>query len=256
MTDFGTTDGYVAAMKGALLSVFPKASFVDITHHIPTQDITEAAFQLANVWSLFPPGTVHLTVVDPGVGSVRRAIAVQSAGHLFVTPDNGLLTMILAENPVEEAVVLDNTEFHRSNVSSTFHGRDIFGPVAGAIASGEHSLSDVGSPIDPYSIVQLPWVPVTDEDGKISAPVVSVDRFGNCRTLITESHIPGDHASVFVSCRDVTVRGIFNTYSQVPNGKTLALFGSHGGLELAVRGGSASRSWDIRRGDEVVVFTA
>lgn len=256
MTDFGTTDGYVAAMKGALLSVYPRAVLVDITHHIHTQDVTEAAFQLATVWTTFPPGTTHLVVVDPGVGTSRRQIAVEVEGHYFVAPDNGLLTLVVTNVAPDRAVHLDRQEFFRSDLSSTFHGRDIFAPVAGFLAGGVAKFEDLGSEIDVESIVKLPWAPVRDQEHEVRAPVVSVDRFGNCRTLITRAQLPGPAEDIYVSTGDVTVRGIHNTYGDVPHGKTLALFGSHGGLEIAVRDGSAERSWDIKRGDIVTVFTS
>jgi S-adenosyl-L-methionine hydrolase (adenosine-forming) len=255
MTDFGTVDGYVAAMKGALLTVNPRTTLVDVTHHIPTQDVTEAAFQLATVWSTFPKGTIHLVVVDPGVGSDRRAIVVEADGHYFVTPDNGLLTLLISSIPPTRAVVLDRPEHFRADVSSTFHGRDIFAPVAGLLARGDIDLFQVGSEIDTASIVKLPCAPTEDRHGQLRAPVVSVDRFGNCRTLLTRRELSRNLSdSVYVRCKDVTVRGVYSTYSDVPMGKTLALWGSHGGLELAVRGGSAAASWEIQRGDEVVVF--
>lgn len=254
MTDFGTVDGYVAAMKGALLTVNQRVTLVDVTHHIPTQDVTEAAFQLATVWSTFPEGTIHLVVVDPGVGSDRRAIAVEAGGHYFISPDNGLLTLLISNVPADRAVVLDRQHLFRADVSSTFHGRDIFAPVAGLLATGEVELSDIGSEVETESIVRLPWAPAEDRHGQIHAPVVSVDRFGNCRTLLTRRELPFGLENVYVRCKDVTVRGIHSTYSDVPLGKTLALWGSHGGLEIAVRGGSAAASWEIQRGDDVIVF--
>lgn len=254
MSDFGTTDGYVAAMKGALLTVNPHATLVDVTHHVPRQDVTEAAFQLATVWSTFPEGTVHMTVIDPGVGSSRRPIIVEAGNHFFVTPDNGLLTLLSSNVPPDRAVVLDRPELFRADVSTTFHGRDIFAPVAGLLAQGKVDITDLGTEIDPGSIVKLPWSPTLDEPGQVRAPVVSVDRFGNCRTLLTQRELPLDLSNVYVRCKDVTIRGIHRTYSDVPMGKTLALWGSHGGLEIAVRGGSAAQSWEIQRGDEVIVF--
>lgn len=256
LTDFGTIDGYVAAMKGALLTVNPSATIVDVTHHIPTQDVTEAAFQLATVWSTFPQGTTHLIVVDPGVGGSRRGIAVEIGGHYFICPDNGVLTLILGNNPAERAVHLDSTRLMREDISSTFHGRDIFAPMAGYLSGGRAGFDELGSSIDLESIVSLAWAPVREGDVEIRAPIVSIDRFGNCRTLITQSVLPWDSSDVYVDCGDVTVRGVHNTYSDVPIGKTLALFGSHGGLEIAVRQGSAESSWDLSRGDMVSVFPA
>lgn len=255
MTDFGTVDGYVAAMKGSLLGVNRSATIVDVTHHIPAQDITEAAFQIATVWSAFPAGTIHVIVVDPGVGGDRRAVVVEAGGQLFVTPDNGVLTLLTANVVPDAVAVLDRPEFFAADVSSTFHGRDIFAPVAGHLSTARIQLSDVGSQVAADSLVALPWAPIQDTPSQIHAPVVSIDRFGNCRTLIARRHLTAEPQSVYVRCGDVTVRGIHRTYSDVPAGKTMALFGSHGGLEVAVRGGSAAQSWEIRRGDPVVVYT-
>jgi S-adenosylmethionine hydrolase len=254
LTDFGTTDGYVAAMKGALLGVNPRAVLVDVTHHIPTQDITEAGFQLATVWTAFPPGTCHLAVVDPGVGSQRRAIAVEAGGHYFVAPDNGLLTLVTSAVAPTRVIELDQPRWFRADVSSTFHGRDIFAPVAGHIAGGAVPFAELGGAVAPESLVQLPYAPQLDTPGQAHAPVVSIDRFGNCRTLLTRRQLPGAPERVIVRCGGLTVRGVQRTYSDVPLGRTLALFGSHGGLELAVRGGSAATSWDITRGADVLVL--
>jgi S-adenosyl-L-methionine hydrolase (adenosine-forming) len=154
-----------------------------------------------------------------------------------------------------EVVVLDRPEYFLNDVSSTFHGRDIFAPVAGHLSTGTASLRDLGSPAPVDSLTALPWAPILDTPNQVHAPVVSIDRFGNCRTLIARRHLTADPASIYVRCGDVTIRGIHRTYVDVPVGKTMALFGSHGGLEIAVRGGSAAQSWEIRRGDPVVVFT-
>jgi S-adenosyl-L-methionine hydrolase (adenosine-forming) len=254
MTDFGTVDGYVAAMKGSLLGVNRDVTIVDVTHHIPAQDVTEAAFQIATVWSAFPPGTTHLIVVDPGVGGDRRAVVVVAGDQFFIAPDNGLLTLLAANVVPDEVISLDRPEYFLADVSSTFHGRDIFAPVAGHLSSGRVTPRDLGSVVPVDSLVLLPWAPIKDHASRIHAPVVSIDRFGNCRTLIARRHLAGDPSSIYVRCGDVTMRGIHRTYGDVPAGKTIALFGSHGGLEIAVRGGSAAQSWEIRRGDDVIVY--
>lgn len=253
-TDLGTVDGYVAALKGVLLSAHREATIVDVTHHIPNRDVTEAAFQTAMVWSAFPQGTVHLLVVDAGVERNHRAVVAEAGGHFFVGPDNGVLTLLVANQPATALVVLDRPEFFRDG-PATFPGRDIFAPVAGRLASGDIRLDELGSVIDPASLTTLPWQASQDSSARVHAPVVSIDRFGNCRTLITRRQIPWDLSSVFVRCGDATVRGIYRSYEDVPVGKTLALFGSHGGLEIAVRGGSAAQSWEISRGATVVVST-
>jgi S-adenosylmethionine hydrolase len=255
-SDLGTVDGYVAAMKGALLGVNPRATLVDVTHHIPTRDVTEAAFQIATVWTSFPPGTIHVIVVDSGLDVEYRRVAVAAGGQYFIVPDNGLLTLLVGNVEPSRVVVLDRTDLYRSDASPTFPGRDIFAPVAGHLSSGTVSLTDLGTPVDTDSLAKLPWEANQDNPARVHAPVVSIDRFGNCRTLITRSQIPGSLGSVFVRCGDVTLRGIYRTYTDVPVGKTLALFGSHGGLEIAVRGGSAAQSWEIRRGQDVTVMLA
>lgn len=255
MTDLGTIDGYVAAMKGSLLGVNPRATLVDVTHHIAARDITEAAFQIATVWPAFPAGTIHVIVVDAGLDSEARPVAVEVGGQFFIVPDNGLLTLLAGNEMPSNVVTLDKVDLFRSERSSTFPGRDIYAPVAGVLSSGSLGLADIGSqrPID--SLVSLPWAPIRDSSTRVHAPVVSIDRFGNCRTLITRRHLPDDITAIYVRCGDVTIRGVHRSYRDVPEGKTMALFGSHGGLELAVRGGSAAASWEIRRGDDVEVFT-
>lgn len=253
-TDLGTIDGYVAALKGVLLGANRQVTLVDVTHHIPSRDVTEAAFQTAMVWPSFPPGTVHLFVVDAGIETDHRAVVAEAGGHYFVGPDNGVLTLLVANQPASAVVVLDRPEFFR-DAPATFPGRDVFAPVAGRLSSGMTRLSDLGSVVDPSSLKALPWQATQDSPARVHAPVVSIDRFGNCRTLMTRGQIPWDLSSVFVRCGDATVRGIHRSYKDVPVGKTLALFGSHGGLEIAVRGGSAAQSWEIERGASVVVST-
>lgn len=251
-TDLGTVDGYVGALKGVLLGANRHATLVDVTHHIPSRDVTEAAFQTAMVWSSFPAGTVHLFVVDAGVETDHRPIAAEVGGHYFVGPDNGVLTLLVANQPASEAVVLDRPELFRQG-PATFPGRDIYAPVAGRLSTGRVELASLGTSVDASSLRALPWQATQDSPARVHAPVVSIDRFGNCRTLITRRQIPGDLSSVYVRCGDATVRGIHRSYKDVPVGKTLALFGSHGGLEIAVRGGSAAQSWEIARGASVIV---
>jgi S-adenosylmethionine hydrolase len=255
-SDLGTVDGYVAAMKGALLGVNPRATLVDVTHQIPARDVTEAAFQIATVWTAFPAGTIHMIVVDAGLDADERRVAVAAGEQYFIVPDNGLLTLLVGNVEPSEVVVLDRADLFRSDASTTFPGRDIFAPLAGHLSTGDVALTDLGSSIDAASLYRLPWEPTQDNPARIHAPVVSIDRFGNCRTLITRNQIPGDLASVYVRCGDITMRGVHRTYTEVPVGKTLALIGSHGGLEIAVRGGSAAQSWEIKRGQDVTVMTA
>ena len=183
-TDFGTRDGYVAAMKGIMLTISPSANLIDVSHQITPQDVMEAAFVLRSVVDHYPQGTVHLAVVDPGVGTDRRAIALEHRGSYFVGPDNGLFSLVLEEDAPERVVVLDRPGFWRDpSTSSTFHGRDIFAPVAAHLASGRN-LEDVGSPTD--RLTPLHWaLPTIDEHG-VQGWVVHIDRFGNCITNISK----------------------------------------------------------------------
>ncbi|RIK44066.1 MAG: hypothetical protein DCC58_08840 [Chloroflexi bacterium] len=253
MSDLGTVDGYAAALKGAILNAVPRPILIDITHHIPNRDVTEAAFQLAVVFPVFPAGTVHLVVVDSATAGNTRGVCVEIGGHFFVAPDNGVLTLAMANTDPERAVALDRDEFRRPGSVGSFEARDLFAPVAGALASGSAPFESLGTPLDTTALFKLPWTAVVDAPGRVHAPVVSVDRHGNCRTLITRQHLQGDLSRMLVRCGDVLVRGIHESYADVAVGKTLALFGSHGGLELAVRGGSAAASWELQRGDVVVV---
>lgn len=255
ITDFGLSDTYVGQIKASLLTVARGLQLVDLTHQIPAQDVPEAAFQLATAWAAFPPGTVHLVVVDPGVGTPRRPIAFTFEGHLFVTPDNGLGSFVLGDRAPEHVVVLDRPDYHRPRVSKTFHGRDVFAPVAAHLASGR-TLDEVGTAVDPASFVRLPLPTVEREPGLVRGPVVSIDHFGNCRTLIRPEDVPWPRDQVWVRCGSAMVRGIEETYGSVPEEHTLALFGSHGGLEIAVRMGNAARAWDIARGTFVEVVPA
>lgn len=255
ITDFGLSDTYVGQMKAVILSIAPEARIVDLTHQIPPQDVEEASFQLATAWAAFPPGSVHLAVVDPGVGTPRRPVAFAFGEQRFVMPDNGLPTLLLGDRLPDQVVVLDRPAYHRPHVSKTFHGRDLFAPVAARLAAGA-ALDEVGSPTGVESLVRLDLPPTVATHSVVRGPVVSIDHFGNCRTLIRPEDLPWPLTQVLVRCGSAVVRGIVATYGSVPEGRTLALFGSHGGLEIAVRQGSAAHAWGITRGMMVEVSTA
>ena len=242
LSDFGAHDTYVGQMKGVLLGIAPGLSLVDLTHAVPPQDVFEGAFQLSTAWRAFAAGTVHLSVVDPGVGTARRAIAVLVAGHFFVLPDNGLLTLVLQDAPAEAAVELMTP----ASAAPTFHGRDVFAPAAARLAlAGD--LGAVGRSIPPHSLVRLPVPLISLDAGRVSAPVVSIDHFGNCRTLLPRDALPASAGRLRVRCGALSVVGVSRSYADVAVGQPLALFGSHGGLVLAVRDGSAAEEWAIRR---------
>jgi S-adenosylmethionine hydrolase len=252
LSDFGLRDTYVGQMKGVIVGLAPEAQIVDLTHEVPAQDVTEGAFQLATAWKTFPRGTVHVAVVDPGVGTTRRPIAFRFHDQFFVLPDNGLATFVLGSDSPDEAVLLDRPASHLANVSFTFHGRDVFSPAGAGLAKGM-SLDELGSPIDPNSLIRMDFPGVERQVGSVRGPVVSIDHFGSCRTFIRPEDLPDAPDRVTVRCGRAVVRGIVRTYGDVPEGRTLALFGSYGGLEVSVRAGDAAKAWELERGMHVEV---
>jgi len=250
LTDFGLADGYVAAMKGVILGLNPQATLVDVTHEVPPQDIGHAAYVLATVYRHFPPGTIHVAVVDPGVGSERAAVAVQAAGQTFLAPDNGLLTHVLAEG-YDVAVALTEPRFWRPEPSRTFHGRDIFAPVAAHLSLGV-PLASLGEPV--ADLVRLPVArPQRRPDGTWVAQIIHIDRFGN---LITDmrpdpawlEQLAGAQVGSFI------INAVVGTYADVPSGAPAILTGSGGFLEIAVRDGSAHHEFQAGVGDQVLLF--
>lgn len=252
-TDFGLADGYVGTMKGVILGIAPTVTIVDISHDIAPQDVREAAYTLYAAYPYFPQGTIHVVVVDPGVGSERRAIALQTPQAAFVAPDNGVLSYVVARENVEEIVNLTDPHYHLSPVSRTFHGRDIFAPAAAHLARGI-PLAELGEPLTEIITFPLPR-PQIRPDGTIVGQVIHVDRFGNLITSITSKDL-ADHSPLresVVKIKGQSIRGIVNTYAEVTPGKLLALIGSEGHLEISVSGGSASRTLEAKVGDEVLL---
>jgi S-adenosylmethionine hydrolase len=218
---------------------------------VPPQDVRAGAFALRAFYPLFPAGTVHLAVVDPGVGSARRPIAVQAGGQWFVGPDNGLFTGVYDDEPEWSALHLTSARFFRDAVSDTFHGRDVFAPVAAALASGAEP-DDLGVPItDP---VTLPGARVVREGGRVRGAVVHVDRFGNLITSLSRRDLGGDPRPGFrLHLAGREVRGFHHFYSEAAGGEPFATWGSAGLLEIAVDHGSAAALLNAGRGAEVVV---
>jgi S-adenosyl-L-methionine hydrolase (adenosine-forming) len=252
LSDFGLEDGYLAAMKGVIFSIAPEARLVDITHLVPPQDVAFARFRLLTVAPFFPPGTVHLAVVDPGVGTARRPVAVRSeSGSCFVGPDNGILLGALeADSPVA-AVELTETRFWRTAAPSpTFHGRDIFAPVAAHLASGAR-LESLGPATAPAGLVKLELLPCELIPGGARGAIQAVDRFGNLITNLPEALIRG-RGSWTVSLAGRAVPG-HRTYADVSPIEPLALVGSHGFVEVAVHRGDAQRALAARVGDSVQI---
>ncbi len=238
LTDFGTQDGYVGAMKGVLLSELPSARIVDLTHQIAPQDVMAGAFALAQAVPYFPSGTVHLAVVDPGVGSKRRALIIEAAGSLFVGPDNGLFSLAAAGR----AWSIDQIPVEWG-IHPTFHGRDLFARVAARIAGGAAVAQFATEQVLPHRIV-LPEV--AEVDSHLVGEVIQIDRFGNLITNLSGERV-ADAPVEIGSLRIPFVR----TFADVPSGQLLAFIGSAGYLEIAVREGSAAARLELQRGAKV-----
>lgn len=258
LTDFGTDDEYVGVMKGVILSVNPTARIVDITHAVDPQDILQAAFLIDAAWSYFPKGTVHVTVVDPGVGSRRGIVAVKKEGHIFLAPDNGVLSLVLEANGIEEAVRIENPEFFLHPVSATFHGRDIFAPVSAHLTSGI-AMRNLGTDIAHRELVRVSMpTPKATRSNEIFGTVISVDRFGNLITNIRQAEVQplldrseGRAPEITIGGKSVT--GIQRSFHQAAVGDSLAIIGSRRYLEIAVNCGNAAKFFKAKRGDAVHV---
>jgi S-adenosyl-L-methionine hydrolase (adenosine-forming) len=247
-TDFGNRDGYAAIMKGVALSITPRLTCIDISHEIEPGDIRSAAWVIANAYKYFPDGTVHVIVVDPEVGTNRRAVVVATKRHTFVCPDNGVLTLVLKQLESYEAFSLTNKDLCLPAVSSTFHGRDIFAPAAAHIAGGR-AAKVAGPPIDAASLVRFREAGVAVVGNQVEGSVVYIDHFGN---LIT--NIPAEYAqsgcSALCAQQELPI-GL--TYGSVSLHQPLAYVGSHGYLEVGVNGGSAKTAFGARCGTEVTL---
>ncbi|BAU63267.1 hypothetical protein STA3757_06270 [Stanieria sp. NIES-3757] len=250
LTDFGWQDVYVGVMKGVIARINPDLQVIDLTHDIPPQNISAGKFCLLNAYSYFPERTVYVAVVDPGVGSKRRGVAIEFAGGFLVGPDNGLFSGIFSQRTIIAAVELTNSNYWLSNnPSQTFHGRDIFAPVGAHLASGV-ALSQMGKFIDPASLVSLPLPQLQITETTITGCIQYIDHFGN---LIT--NIPGEivNQSWSVKVKE-TVIAIAITYSEVEHGTVVALVGSHNWLEIAVNQGNAQKKLQLEWGDPITIF--
>ncbi len=251
LTDFGTRDWFTGAMKGAALQVAPRVTTVDITHEIEPGDITSAAFVLARCVDTFPRNCVFVVVVDPGVGTARRALAARAGGRLFVGPDNGVLCPVLDSGSRRAVHEVTNTALFRTEVSSTFHGRDIFAPVGAHLAKGI-PLRSVGPAIRDYVRLVLPEATVAGD--KIHGEVVYIDRFGNAITTIPGGEIDPRqrrHYAVVVGRRRRVPVGL--CFGDVPVGKAVAITGSSGYLEVSINGGNAASKMALSIGSPVTL---
>jgi S-adenosyl-L-methionine hydrolase (adenosine-forming) len=258
-TDFGIDDAYVSAMKGVILDINPGATIVDISHSIEPQNIRQGAFVFSTAYSYFPQDTVHLVVVDPGVGGPRRAIILETANAIFVAPDNGVLSYVIQAStrklisrsalmklpPELQAFEITNPKYWHHPVSSTFHGRDIFAPVAAHISLGK-ALNELGRAIASVNVLPLPR-PQPGADGNLTGHVLHIDHFGNLITDITSQDLPSGKFRIEVAGRKIGSL----SHSYEPAQELLAIIGSSGHLEIALTAGSAARLLGSKLGDEL-----
>ncbi len=259
LTDLGTRDPYVAAMKGVILTIAPDTRLVDLSHDVARHNVREAAYDLFVSYRYFPPQTIFCCVVDPGVGSDRRAVALElgddSVGpYYLIGPDNGLFTGTVAGMTVHRAVSLEAPEYQLPNVSRTFHGRDIFAPAAAHVAAGV-DLAELGPAVAPETLVSLPWAtPRPQEGGGWEAGIIHTDRFGNLITNMHSSRLEPDLSSWHVWLGEVDIGPVRRTFADVRPGRPLAYVGSSGFLELAVRDDSAEHLLNV--GPDSVISVA
>lgn len=251
-TDFGLQDYYVGAMKAVMFSIAPESRLIDISHEIPSQDIMAGSWILQNSALLYPPGTVHTVVVDPGVGTDRIPVALQVDDQLFVGPDNGIFSL-LTEDKDFKAIRLTNKEYWRDNPSTTFHGRDIFAPVAAHLSRGV-DLQELGDPIE--DLVTYRWTkPIADKDG-VEGMVIHIDKFGNLITNITAPQFKevteGKNVKIYVG--NTILEKIVETFGKVTEGEPAAYIGSSGMLEVGINKGSAEKMLGVQKGAQISII--
>lgn len=247
-TDFGLADPFVGIMKAVILGIAPQAQLVDITHEVRSYDILEAAFVIDSAYRYFPAGTVHVIVVDPGVGSARRPIAASANGHVFVAPDNGILSCILESDAVApgmSAYWITNRSLFLNSVSQTFHGRDIFAPVAAHLSRGT-PIDSVGPRILDFVKKSLPKP--RPQGDKLLGTVLRIDKFGNIITNLRRSHLGRDFA---IRVAGLSIERFCSNFSEAQPGEFFALEGSTGYIELALNQGSAADRLKVRLGAEI-----
>ena len=252
MTDFGTNDHYVGVMKGVILSINPQAQIVDITHTIPPQEIHGAAFLIDSAYRYFPTGTIHLIVVDPGVGSERRAIVCQTQTAYFVCPDNGIVTHLLHNEGPIHTVTVENSTYFLPQVSNTFHGRDIFAPVAAHLSRGV-SIDKLGNPVTNPVQLPIPKPEVTNET--IVGHVIWIDSFGNLITNISREILEslGGQNSVVIYAGIAKIDRLNHSYAESAAGEPLAIIGRSNRLEVSINKGDAAQVLGLKRGDAITV---
>ncbi len=255
LSDFGLRDHYVAAIKGVILGLNPDVKLVDISHLVPPRDIHTGAFLLGQAYSCFPPSTVHLAVVDPGVGTSRKVLAATAGGSYFVAPDNGLLSYVRKYSDDFHAYEVTADHYYRKPASNTFHGRDIFAPIA-AWVSRDIPLHQLGDEIENPVLLNLPD-PVSVKEGLIQAAIIAVDHFGNMVTNLTPEHLPefdsGTDLPFKVLAGKKEITAYHDAYGDAQEGAPFLITGSSGYLEISMKGAAASTSLGLKPGSPIGV---
>jgi len=254
ITDFGLQDGYIGVMKGVMANINPSASVIDISNTIVAQDIFQAACVLDNSYNFFPRGTIHVVIVDPGVGSERKILCLKTKDYLFLAPDNGVLSFVIAKEESPSIREVTNDEFFLPKISNTFHGRDIFAPVAAHLSKGV-SHKELGKRIDKINEISLPK-PILSPDGDLTAEIIYVDSFGNLITNVNEEifdRMKIGKGKVSITMGRRRINGICSSYSDVGDNEALAIFGSSGYLEISVNRGSAGSILKLKKGDKLIL---
>jgi S-adenosylmethionine hydrolase len=243
LSDFGLRDYFVGAVKGVLLSLNPDLTLVDISHQVPPQDVFTGAFTLGQSYACFPAGTIHFAVVDPDVGTARKALAATAGGHYFVAPDNGILTYVMEANQDFAAFEIDAEHYYRKPVSATFHGRDIFAPIAAWLSRGI-PLHQIGPELKSPIRLQIPPIKRV-RDALIQGVILAVDQFGNLTTNLKPGDVPAPF-KMLAGQKEIT--SLHKTYGEGSPGEVFVVPGSAGYLEIAMRGGSAAAALNLKPG--------
>ncbi|MDP8260500.1 MAG: SAM-dependent chlorinase/fluorinase [Candidatus Gygaella obscura] len=250
LSDFGLEDNFVGSIKATMLNVNPNIQIVDITHNVKPHDIFSAAFLLEGTYKYFPKNTLHVVVVDPGVGAERKIIVVKIKDYMFLAPDNGVLALALKNKTVQKIIEVTNKKFFLSEVSNTFHGRDIFAPVAAHITNGV-PLNKLGEEIHFLREISLPDVSLNNDS--LSGFVIHIDRFGNLITNIKEDILKDLSKNTKIKIKDYTIKGLCFTYSDVEKNSPLCLINSFGYLEISVNCSSAKDFFHVENWQSVKV---
>lgn len=250
LTDFGERDGYTAAMQGVILSLAPNVRVVTAGHDVAPQDVCGGAYALASYWNLYPVGTIHVAVIDPGVGSGRAALCVKADGRYLILPDNGLVTPVLQQAKNIDVLKIHEHIHREEGLSATFHGRDVFAYAAGSLAGERLTFDAIGTVWKSHATLMTLWPAPVDRDQQVSGEIIHIDHFGNLVTNIREQHL-GHQKEWVLQAGDYSIHGISRTYSEKPENRLLMVVNSAGYLEVAARNSSAEAKTGLKKGQSI-----